>query len=44
VRKRRDWTEYLIDRCLALSADAERILISHNFQTIPEHFWKFTRD
>ena len=29
---------------LGLSADAGRILISHDFQTIPRHFQQFTRD
>lgn len=29
---------------LALSADAGRILVSHDFQTIPKHFGRFTRD
>ena len=29
---------------LAFSADAGRILVSHDFQTIPRHFQQFTRD
>jgi hypothetical protein len=29
---------------LALSADAGRILVSHDFQTIPRHFQQFTRN
>jgi len=29
---------------LAFAADAGRILVSHDFQTIPEHFRQFTRD
>ena len=28
---------------LAFSADAGRILVSHDFQTIPRHFQQFTR-
>jgi hypothetical protein len=29
---------------LALSADAGRILVSHDFQTIPRHFLRFAKD
>ena len=29
---------------LALSAEAGRVLVSHDFQTIPKHFQQFTRD
>jgi hypothetical protein len=31
-------------KMLAISADAGRILVSHDFQTIPRHFQQFTRD
>jgi hypothetical protein len=29
---------------LALAADEGRILVSHDFRTMPEHFRQFTRD
>jgi len=29
---------------LALAAEEERILVSHDFQTMPRHFRRFSRD